>query len=72
VKVHPVTRLQPCVQAVLFQVFDQAAASAVHDALGSPGGPRGEQDEQRVVEAEIAPDPARGVAARGQFLQREL
>ena len=37
-------------QLVLFQVLQQGAANAVHDALGFAGGAGGVEDVERVVE----------------------
>src|SRR3954470_18066380 len=39
-------------QLVHLQAGEQAAASAVHDALGLAGGARGEQDVERMIEGQ--------------------
>ena len=55
-----VARAEVAVQAVLLQVLDQGAASAMDDALWRPGGARGEEDEERVVEGKALPTIGQG------------
>ena len=47
----PLPRLDVAVQLMLFQVLQQGAADAVHDALGFAGGAGGVEDIERVVES---------------------
>ena len=55
---------QPDLQAVLFQMLQQGAASAVHNGLGHARGARGIQDAQRVIERQRLEAQRRGVGAQ--------
>lgn len=61
-----VRRAQVVVQGEHLQVFQQDAAVAVHDRLGQPGGARGVENVQRVVERHRR-ERQRLVGRRGQL-----
>jgi hypothetical protein len=54
-------------QPVLFEVFQQGAAGAMHNAFRRSGGARREQDEERMIERMTLPDKIAGAVAAYQI-----